>query len=206
MQRDLAARVSSTTALAQVPRFIAGVDISGAGRGEEATGAVVVLTYPDLRVAEVQTVRVVPPFPYVPGYLSFREIPVLIPAFERLTITPDLLLVDGHGLAHPRRFGIACHLGVLFDLPTIGCAKSLLVGEHAPVPTQRGAWQPLVHRGETVGAALRTRDSVKPVYVTTGHKVGLDDAIRWTLACGTRYRLPEPTRLAHEAASGRLKH
>ena len=204
VQRDMAVRVSQVNGLTRAPRYIAGVDISGAWRGEEATGAVVVLTYPGLLVAEVRTVRIAPPFPYVPGFLSFREIPVLLPAFERLSITPDLLLVDGHGLAHPRRFGIACHLGVLLDVPAIGCGKSLLVGEHDPVPLRRGSWRPVAHRGEVVGAALRTKDGVKPVYVSVGHKIDLKSAVRWTLACATRYRLPDPTRLAHEAASGRL--
>ena len=204
LQQQLAAQVSQIDALERPPRYVAGADISGARRGEEALGAVVVLTFPELRLAEVQTARVVPPFPYVPGYLSFRETPVLLQAFERLTLTPDLLLVDGHGLAHPRRFGIACHLGLLLGVPTIGCAKSLLVGEHAPMPARRGARRPLTHDGEIVGAALRTRDGVRPVYVSIGHMLDLEAAIRWTLACATRYRLPEPARLAHQAASGNL--
>jgi deoxyribonuclease V len=143
-------------------------------------------------------------FPYVPGLLSFREIPVLLPCFERLRTPPDLVIVDGQGIAHPRRLGLAAHLGLLLDLPSIGCAKSRLTGHPAgELAPERGARVPLVDRGETVGYALRTRAGTSPVFVSTGHRIGLDEAAAWVLACATRFRLPEPTRLAHQAAAGR---
>ena len=203
LQAELASQVSTANGVPANPPYIAGVDISGARRGEEALGAAVVLAYPSLEVAEVRTARVRPPMPYVPGLLSFREIPVLLEALAKLTLKPDLLIVDGHGLAHPRRFGIACHLGVLFDIPAIGCAKSILVGKHGPLALRRGVTSDLKHQGEPVGSALRTRKGVTPVYVSIGHKVDLASAVRWVLACAPRFRLPEPTRLAHQAASGR---
>ena len=204
VQRDLAPRVSRENALSRLPRLIAAADISGAHRGEEALGAVVVVRYPELDIVEVRTARKRPSMPYIPGLLSFRETPVLLDVFERLTTAPDLIMVDGHGLAHPRRFGIACHIGVLLDVPVIGCAKSVLVGKHGPLGRARGSWVELIDEGEVVGAAVRTRDGVTPVYASIGHMVDLAAAIEWTLACATRFRLPEPARLAHQAASGRL--
>ena len=141
----------------------------------------------------------------MPGLLSFREAPLVLAALDLLTTTPDLLLADGQGLAHPRRFGLACHLGLLADLPAIGCAKSILRGKHGPLDSERDSWVPLEDKGKLVGAALRTRDSVNPIYVTIGHKVDLLAAIRWVLACGGGYRMPEPTRLAHLAAAGKLE-
>jgi deoxyribonuclease V len=134
--------------------------------------------------------------------LSFREIPVLLDALAELASPPDLLLCDGQGLAHPRRFGLACHLGVLTGLPAIGVAKSRLLGSHEEVPDRRGAWVPLVDKGETVGAVLRTRQGVRPVYVSIGHRVTLESAIRFTMACLTRFRLPETTRWADRIAGG----
>jgi deoxyribonuclease V len=205
LQRRLAPLVSRMAELPETVRYIAGVDISPPDADGVCTGAVVVLAYPSLEAVEVRVHRERPAMPYVPGLLSFRETPVLAGALEALSITPDLLLVDGQGLAHPRRFGIACHLGLLTGLPTIGCAKSLLVGRHEPLGVDAGAWAELVDRGEVVGAALRTRAGVTPVYVSIGHRVGLEQARRWTLACCTHYRLPEPTRLAHQAAAGRLR-
>lgn len=163
-----------------------------------------VLSYPDLNIAEVRTVEAEPSFPYVPGLLSFREVPVLLGALEALQTTPDIVLVDGQGIAHPRRFGLACHLGLMLDVPTIGCAKSLLVGMHDTLSEEDCVWTWLEDDGEVIGAAVRTRRGVKPVYVSVGHRVNLDAAIDWTLACCRGYRLPEPTRLAHQAAGGRL--
>jgi deoxyribonuclease V len=139
----------------------------------------------------------------VPGLLSFREIPVLLPAFRRLATRPDLLIVDGQGYAHPRRFGLACHLGVLFDLPTIGCAKSRLIGEHAPVGDTRGSSVDLMDDGELIGRVLRSRDGVKPLYVSVGHRIGLDAACDWLLRLGAGYRIPEPTRRADQASKQR---
>ena len=204
IQSDLASRVSRVRAVPEKPRFIAGMDLSPPDSNGVARGAVVVMSIPDLEVVEVKSSEGVPPFPYVPGHLSFRESPVLLGALEKLTITPDLALIDGQGLAHPRRFGIACHVGVLADLPTIGCAKSILRGKHAPLENERGSWSYLMDKDEVVGAALRTRDKVSPLYVSIGHKVDLDTAMRYVLASSKGYRMPEPTRLAHQAAAGRI--
>ncbi|MGD8673007.1 MAG: endonuclease V, partial [Thiogranum sp.] len=135
-------------------------------------------------------------------YLSFREVPAVLEALGTLASRPDLILCDGQGLAHPRRFGLACHLGVLTDIPTIGVAKSRLVGEHGALPPQKGSWVPLMDKGETIGAVLRTRDNVSPVYVSIGHRTSLATAIDYVLRCTPRYRLPETTRRAHRLASG----
>ena len=201
IQSDLASRVSRTSTVPERPRFIAGMDLSPPDSDGVTRGAVVVMSISDLEVVEVKRSEGVPPFPYVPGYLSFRESPVLLGALEKLTVTPDLVLIDGQGLAHPRRFGIACHVGVLADLPTIGCAKSILRGKHAPLGSERGSWSYLMDKHEVVGAALRTRDKVSPVYISIGHKVDLDTAMRYVLASSKGYRMPEPTRLAHQAAA-----
>ena len=161
-----------------------------------------IIDFPSLQVCDYAVVRQPTRFPYIPGLLSFREIPAVLAAFERLASLPDLVLSDGQGFAHPRRFGIASHLGVLLDLPSIGVAKKRLVGEHPVVPNGRGDWVPLTHRGEMIGAVLRTRAGVKPVFVSTGHRVSLETAVHWAMACTTRYRLPETTRHAHRLASG----
>jgi deoxyribonuclease V len=204
LQRELAGRVVREDRFDEV-RTVAGLDLgfpSVAG-GEVGRAALVVLRLPELEVVERQVVERPVRFPYIPGLLSFRESPVALAAFEALERRPDLLMVDGQGLAHPRRFGIACHLGVILDIPAVGCAKSILVGRAAEPGPEPGAWTPLVDRGETVGAALRTRARVKPVYVSIGHRVSLETAIDLTLRCGRGYRLPEPTRLADRAASAR---
>jgi deoxyribonuclease V len=182
-------------------RLIAASDVAFADRPSRrrptlARAAVVVLSYPDLEIVEQHVMESPVGFPYMPGLLSFREIPVLAQAFELLDRTPDLLLVDGQGRAHPRRFGLACHLGLLLDLPTIGVAKSRLVGEHAEPDPIRGASTPIAHDGELIGTVLRTRDNVKPVYVSIGHRISLESAADWVLRLCTRYRLPEPIRLA----------
>lgn len=183
-------------------RFVAGVDV-GFEQGNTVTrAAVAVLRFPELEPCEHSIARQPTRFPYVPGLLSFREVPAVLEALAGLHQPPDLLLCDGQGIAHPRRFGIACHLGVLTDIPAIGVAKSLLVGRHDPLPDTRGAWVPLLHRGECVGAALRTRPRVKPIYVSIGHRIGLETALDFVLRCTTRYRLPETTRHAHRLASG----
>ena len=187
------------------PRFVAGVDVSvGRGKGM-ARGAVVVLNYPELKVVEMEVVYGELGFPYIPGLLSFREAPLTLAVFTKLSITPDLVLVDGQGIAHPRRFGLAAHLGLFLDVPTIGCAKSLLCGSHDMPALGRGNYAEIIDRGETIGVALRTRHKVKPVYVSIGHKIDLKSAVHWVLACCQGYRLPEPTRLAHLAAGGNLE-
>jgi deoxyribonuclease V len=186
------------------PRLIAGIDISSPDAQGIARGAIVVLTYPEFTVLEVQVSEGKIAFPYIPGLLSFRESPLVLSAGERLRHTPDLVLVDGQGIAHPRRFGLASHLGLLFDLPTVGCAKSLLCGGHAPVGEEAGCYAELRDRGEVIGAALRTKTGMKPIYVSIGHKIDLATAIQWVMRCCQGYRVPEPTRLAHLAAAGKL--
>jgi len=204
LQTSLASQVLRESRVPATVEYIAAADISGALRGEEALGAVVVCAWPSLELAEVRTIRKRPPMPYMPGLLSFRETPVLVEAFEQLTLTPDLVLVDGHGVAHPRRFGIACHLGLLLQIPTIGCAKSLLVGQFGNLDRKRGAWTELTDHGEVIGAAVRTKKDVTPIFASIGWGVDLPLAIHWVLATARRVRLPEPARLAHAAASGRL--
>lgn len=201
LQKLLAGQVIADDRLSEV-RFVAGLDVGLEAASGEVRAAVAVLSFPDLRTADQAVVRRPVSFPYVPGLLSFRETPVLLDALDQLGQLPDLLLCDAHGLAHPRRFGLACHLGVLTGIPSIGVAKSLLVGTYAPLARQRGAWQPLLHKGEAVGAALRTRDGVAPVYVSIGHRISLTTAIDYVLACAPNYRLPETTRAAHRLASG----
>ncbi len=204
IQQRLAAQVSQRSEVT-TPRFIAGVDIS-AGKGEGmATGAVVVIQYPEYRAVETKVARGKLDFPYIPGLLSFRESPLTLAACQELTITPDLILVDGQGIAHPRRLGLASHLGLLLNTPTIGCAKSILCGNHEAPRIEPGSYTEVVDRGEIIGAALRTKLGVKPIYVSIGHKVDLRTAIYWVMNCCRGYRLPEPTRLAHLAAGGNLQ-
>ena len=203
IQRRLASQVSTQNELGLV-RLVAGVDISAEKAPGVAKGAVVVLSYPELDLVEYRVVEQKLSFPYVPGLLSFRESPLILAAFAKLTRTPDLVLVDGQGLAHPRRFGIACHLGLLLDLPTIGCAKSILCGHHGPLAPEAGARAELLDREQVVGAAVRTKAMTAPVYVSIGHKVDLPTAVHWTLACCRGNRLPEPTRRAHLAAADQL--
>ncbi len=177
-------------------RLVAGADVSFEEAGDVVAG-VVLLSFPALDVVEESTVRRRARFPYVPGLLSFREAPPLLAAFARLRGRPDLVVMDGQGTAHPRRFGLACHMGLLLDIPTVGCAKSLLLGEYGPLGEARGSRSSLLHRGEVVGAALRTRDDVAPVYVSPGHLIGLAASCRWVLALCRGVRLPETTRRAH---------
>lgn len=202
LQRELAARVVRHGDVSErAVRSIAGSDVAFDRPSGRAVGAAVVLAWPSLEVVERMTVETPVTFPYVPGLLSFRETPVLLPAFEGLRHAPDLLMVDGHGYAHPRRFGFACHLGLLLDVPTIGVAKSRLVGEAGTVSRPRGCRADLTDGGEVIGSLLRTREDVRPVYVSAGHRIGLASAERWVLACATKYRLPEPTRLADRLAA-----
>ena len=163
----------------------------------------VVVEWPSLAPVEQATEQAEVTFPYIPGLLSFRELPLILPAFARLRTRPDLVVVDGQGIAHPRRFGIAAHLGVLLDLPAIGCAKSRLTGTPVgELGVQRGDRVALVDRGQVVGYELRTRAGVKPLYVSPGHRIGVEGAADWVLRLTAGYRLPEPTRLADRAAAG----
>jgi len=175
---------------------IAGVDCAFP-RKDSIAAAAVLCDAATLRV--ISSVHVVQPcrFPYIPGLLSFREAPAVIAALEQLPDKPDLIMCDGQGLAHPRRLGLACHIGLWLDLPTMGLAKSRLCGEHRPVALQRGSWQQLRHRGQVIGAVLRTRSFVKPLFVSVGHRATIQDVIKWTLRCATRYRMAEPVRQAH---------
>ncbi|CEK20646.1 Endonuclease V [Chthonomonas calidirosea] len=200
LQKKLAEKVRVEPLDVENVRLVAGCDISfSAHASAEAPvfAGIVVLERPQLTLKERVGVRTVASFPYIPGLLSFREAPPLLEAWARLSTHPDVLIADGQGLAHPRRFGIACHLGLLLNMPSIGVAKSLLVGHHEAVPNDVGAWQPVVDRGEVVGAALRLKQNVAPIYVSVGHRVDLMSAIRLVLQCRGLTRLPEPTRQAH---------
>ncbi|MGH9801960.1 MAG: deoxyribonuclease V [Blastocatellia bacterium] len=178
-------------------KTIAGADISFNRFSEVIYSGIVVLSLPDLRIVETSSVRSMARFPYVPGLLSFRETPSFLECWEKLTTKPDVLMLDGQGLAHPRRFGIACHIGLILDLPTIGCAKSILVGRHEELDSEAGSHSPLIDKGEVVGVALRTKKKVAPVYISAGHLIELNSAIDLALRSVTKYRQPEPTRQAH---------
>jgi deoxyribonuclease V len=201
IQQSLRSEVITTDELGTV-RYVAGVDVGFESEGSITRAAVAVLGLDDLKLQDRAIARRPTTFPYIPGFLSFREVPAVLDALQKLTVLPDLLLCDGQGIAHPRRFGIACHLGLLTNLPSIGVAKSLLVGKHDEVPNERGSWVPLTHKGETIGAVLRTRVGTKPLYISTGHRVSLETAIAYVMRCTTKYRLPETTRFAHNLASG----
>ncbi|PYV33190.1 MAG: deoxyribonuclease V [Acidobacteria bacterium] len=177
-------------------RYVAGADLAFDPETGQAVAGVIVYSFPMLQEVERQHAWRKLRFPYVPGLLSFRETPVLMAAFRKLRTEPDLILIDGHGLAHPRRFGIACHVGVIFDKPTIGCAKSLLVGEHAEPSLTEGSTAALVDKRQRVGMVLRTRFGVRPIYVTQGHCVSLASAVRIVRRCLDGYRIPKPTREA----------
>jgi len=199
-QADWAQRVVLRDEVGDVNR-IGGVDVGFEQGGSVTRAALVVLSWPDLQVMERQLARVPTTFPYVPGLLSFREMPAILAAWEQLQYKPDLLLCDGQGTAHPRRFGIACHLGVWLDLPTIGVAKKRLVGRHEDVGDDKGTAVPLLDKGERIGTVVRSRTGVNPLYVSAGHRISQESAVEWVMACLTRYRLPEPTRQAHRLAS-----
>jgi deoxyribonuclease V len=184
-------------------RYVAGVDVGFQDNYAITQAAVAVLSFPELQLVESAIATLPTTFPYVPGFLSFREIPAILKALEKLTIVPDLILCDGQGIAHPRRFGIACHLGVFIEVPTIGVAKSLFIGKHEELAHEKGSWQPMSDRGETIGAVLRSRTNVNPLYISSGHRISLPTAIDYVLRCTTKYRLPETTRWADKLASGK---
>lgn len=196
IQLELRERVDETS-LDEPVEWIAGADISFARGSDDVYAAVVVLEADTCEVVETARSSGEAVFPYVPSYLSFREAPFVLEAFDRLDRRPDVLVCDGHGYAHPRRFGLACHLGVWLDLPTIGCAKNVLVGDWSDLGEQKGEWTPLVDDGEAVGRAVRTRTSVNPVFVSIGHRVTLQDATDQILRVSPTYKIPEPIRAAH---------
>ena len=200
LQEELASRVVAGPALdLSGVRRVAGADVST--QGDTAYATVVVLEFPGLSLLEVRGFEAPLRFPYVPGLLSFRELPSVVGALEKVETAVDALILDAQGLAHPRRMGLASHLGVFLDVPTVGCAKSLLVGSYREPGREKGSATDLVHRGEVVGKVLRTREAVSPVYVSVGNRVDLGSAVELVLACCTRYRLPETTRQAHNAAN-----
>ncbi len=201
-QRELATHVIEQDQLGDV-HFVAGVDVGFEGKDNHiARAAIVVLKSPDLAPIDYGVARAPVTFPYIPGLLAFREIPIILRAFKKLKTLPDVFIVDAHGRAHPRRFGSACYLGVVLDMPTIGCAKTILCGQAAEPMNEVGAWTPLIDHGEEIGAAVRMRKDVRPIYVSIGHRVSLERAIDVVLKCGKGYRLPETTRYAHRVADG----
>ena len=185
--------------LTKAVRTVAGADVSYSRKSRDIYAAVLVFSFPDLDLIERALAADRVEFPYVPGLLSFREAPVLSKAFRKIRNRPDVIMFDGQGIAHPRRMGLASHMGLLLDCPSIGCAKTRLVGVHPPVPEERGSGVLLTDRGRVVGGVVRTRDRVKPVFVSPGHAITVDDSIRLVLSCCRGYKLPEPTRQAHIA-------
>jgi len=196
LQRELAARLDTFTPLAQC-ELIAGADVSYSRFSNTLYAGLVVLHAPELTIVERQGVVFETRFPYVPGLLSFREIPALLQAYEKLKTKPDVVMLDGQGYAHPRRIGFASHFGLWIDRPTIGCAKSLLIGTHKKLGDAVADRAPLVDKDEVIGMAVRTRKRAKPVFVSVGHRIDLASAVRVVLQTGKGYRLPEPTRQAH---------
>ena len=205
LQAELAAAVIRHDALEDSIVRVTGVDVGYAADGERIVCAAVTLDAETLAPIETATAWGAADFPYVPGLFSFRELPIVIKALERLRQPPQLVVCDGQGIAHPRRFGLASHLGVVCDLPTIGCAKSRLIGTHDPLRDERGSMAPLVDAGETIGAALRTQAGIRPVYVSIGHRIALETACAWILRLAQDYRLPETTRTADHAGRMALK-
>lgn len=195
LQRELATKLVLEDQFGEI-HIVAGVDMAINEGNGMARAAVVLFSFPDLTVLEKHVYEEPLRMAYVPGLLSFRELPALLGAIQQLKQKPDLIMADGQGLAHPRRLGIASHLGLWLDTPTIGCAKSILVGKHESVGDAVGDWSPLIYHRETIGAALRTRVKVKPMYISQGHKISLASSIKYVLACGKGYRLPETTRQA----------
>lgn len=194
VQRDMVP-LSLDVRLTKPVTTVAGVDVSI--RGDQAQCAIVVVEIPSMKVVDRALWKGDVQFPYIPGLLSFREMPAILPTLERLHVWPDAFMTDSQGRAHPRRFGLGCHLGVVLDWPTFGVAKSILTGRFENLPEEKGAHVPLIDKGEVVGEAVRTRDRTHPVYVSVGHLMTLEDAVALTLACTTKYKSPEPTRHAH---------
>ncbi len=203
LQEELAQKVSLVDSPGRI-KTVLGVDVAYHKTSDKLVAAGVLLDAESLKAIETVTAESQVQFPYVPGLFSFRELPPLLLALEKLSTRPDLVVCDGQGYAHPRRFGLACHLGVLFDLPTIGCGKTRLVGEFVPPEKERGSRSPLELDRETIGMALRTQDGINPIYVSVGHKLSLEYACEWVLRLCAHYRLPETTRLADQAVNQAL--
>jgi deoxyribonuclease V len=201
IQKELSTRVIKKGKLPAI-KHVAGVDVSI--RDRTAVAAMAILSFPGLQLCEKVVGSGPVEFPYVPGLLSFREIPVILDTIQKIKIIPDVILCDGQGIAHPRRLGLASHFGILADIPAIGVAKSRLIGSYDSTPLKKGQWVSLFDKGETIGAVLCTRDNVKPLYISIGHKLDLTTAIEIVMRCVTRYRLPETTRWAHRLSKNRL--
>ena len=199
MQNQLHNQIIDKDDLGEI-QSVSGTDIRF--KGNLACASIVVLRYPDLEPVDLAVAETTASFPYIPGLLSFRETPLLLEAVKKLRTEPDLIIADGHELAHPRRFGIAYHLGLILDKPAIGCAKSRLCGNYSKPSNRKGAFKYIRDKGEIIGAVLRSRSNVNVVYVSVGHRVSLDTAIELTLSCCKQYKIPETTRYAHKAASG----
>lgn len=203
LQRDLAKEVIKDNYLSSL-KLVAGVDVS-VNALSEATAVVIVLDYPELTIREKSVVKGRVEFPYIPGLLSFREVPLTLKACEKLKLQPDLVMVDGQGIAHPRGIGLASHLGLFLEIPSIGCAKSSLYGYYQEPDKTAGSYSLIMDKqGNTLGAVLRTKSNVKPLFISIGHKIDLPSAINWVIQCCRGYRLPEPTRLAHLASKGEI--
>jgi len=201
LQKALAKTLSKAPRPPRTIRLVAGADISYDKRSDRIWAAVAVFSLPAMELADVSLYTCRVHFPYIPGLLSFRETPPILDGLEALETPPDALLLDAHGLAHPRRFGLACHIGLLTSLPTVGCAKSLLVGAHVRLARSKGSQAPLIYKGSKVGVALRTRDAVRPVYVSRGYMVTLARAVSLVLDCTGSFRVPTPLRAAHALAN-----
>jgi len=204
LQQELATKVVTTDQIGEI-KLVAGVDVAYQKDSDKLVAAVVILDAETLEIVETATAEDIERFPYIPGLFSFRELPPLIKAFAKLQHTPDLVVCDGQGLAHPRRFGLACHLGVIFDVPTVGCGKTRLLGEHQEPDTTRGAVAPLVDHNEVIGNVLKTQTNINPIYVSIGHRVSLTTACEWVLKLAPKYRLPETTRQADQVVRTTLK-
>ncbi len=202
LQKELSKKVKITPFEKEI-FYVGGVDVCI--KDDMGLACVVVMDYPYLKKVDVGIAKRKINCPYIPGFLSFREGPIIVDAIKRLRIEPDVFIFDGQGIAHPRGIGIASHVGILLDIPTIGCAKSILCGTYKEPGIEKGSWSPLLYKGEKVGAVLRTRKNVKPVIVSVGHKIELEQCIRIVLNCCTKYRLPEPVRQAHIIAGKEMK-
>jgi len=201
LQENLSPKIIKIDQLPTV-KFIAGTDVSYKKDTDKIIAAIVILNAENLELVESVTVEDTVSFPYIPGLFSFREIPPLIKAFEKLKTSPDLVVCDGQGYAHPRRFGLACHLGLLMDIPSIGCAKNMMIGKYKEPDITRGSFCKIIDNEETIGRVLRTQNNVKPVYVSIGHKISLETATEWILKLSPKYRLPETTRLSDQLSKG----
>ncbi|CAI6065489.1 Endonuclease V [Paenibacillus sp. JJ-100] len=203
IQQELARKVIQEDAFDQI-HYVAGVDVAYSKSNDKLIAAIVILESESLKLVESVIVEDTVQFPYIPGLFSFRELPPVIKAFEKIKTTPQLVVCDGQGLAHPRRFGLACHLGVLYDIPTIGCGKTKLLGNYNEPEPHRGALSPLVDNDEIIGSVLRTQKNIKPIFVSVGHRISLSTACHWILKLSPKYRLPETTRQADQIVNRTL--